>query len=316
MTSVSPTTKPKPPDTILRIDTEPVTIPGGWRGAVAVRLHRSQGERALADVDDWQTALRAFLEDPLALDDAATLKYSSGAEVIRGLLACGPQRLDVVAKHHTPCGFSGRLSTMVSGAHAQRNFDRAVSLLATGVNTAVPLAWIQCDRGKRESWLLTSFAPELVDLDHIALSLLPQRDAGAAHRIKQRMIHAVAAMFRALIEGGWHHRDLKASNVLLQHWDAPDDAVAAWIVDLDGLSHRGKRSRNETQRLVRLAASLRSYVSITRTDYVRFLKAYRGVDRAVGDWRGEFRTLAREAEHYVTRSTRRKSHKIDGYDGD
>ncbi len=321
MASVPPPSKPAPPQRATRIDMEAIDLPGGWHGRVALRIQGETTEHSLPTLPAWQAALQTFVNDPFSIDQAVTLKYSRGAEVLHGALACEGGRLEVVAKHHTPFSAGARISAMLTGSRAQRNFDRAAELLASGVSTAVPLAWIARSKPKRESWWMTMFAPDLVDLDHIALSLLPQVDPDHAHSIKRDIIHAVAELFLGLTSGGWHHRDLKASNVLLRHWDTPGHKPEAWIVDLDGLSRSGASSRSETQRLVRLGASLRSYASMTRTDYVRFLKAYRHADsttpnRPTADWRHEFRLLARAAERYAEKSTLRKSHKIDGYAGD
>jgi hypothetical protein len=297
--------------------TETIKLAGAWRGQVVVRIDDPSTALAVPTGSQWVSILESFLQDPFAIPDGVTLKYSLGAEVLRGTLHGAPEPLDVVAKHHSACGWSGRLSSIVSGSRGKRNFDRAVALLSTGVSTAVPLAWIERSRPAPESWLITAFAPDLIDLDHITLSLLPQLEPRHTHAAKCAVIESVAQLFRGLARGGWHHRDMKASNILLRHWKTGGIAPEAWIVDLDGLSRSSAvRPRTETQRLVRLGASLRSYASITRTDYVRFLKAYRRHAEPHGDWRQEFRSLARAAQQYATRSTHRKSHKIDGYTGD
>ena len=116
---------------------------------------------------------------------------------------------------------------------------------------------------------------------------------------------------------GWHHRDLKASNILLLHHDETNEPTQAWIVDLDGLSRVAAADvKRERQRLVRLGASLIGHVSVTQTDLVRFLRAYFASSSTARDWRTEFRQLSRSAIRYAERSELRKRHKLDGYTGD
>lgn len=317
MISAPPPSTSAPPRHVTTITTETVEVAGSWRGQVTVGIDNPSTAHAVPTGSQWRSMLESFLQDPFAISDGVTLKYSLGAEVLRGTLRGAPTPLDVVVKHHTACGWSGRLSGIVSGSHGKRNFDRAVALLSTGVSTAIPLAWIERSRPTPESWLITAFAPDLIDLDHIALSLLPQLDPHRTRSVKCAMIEGVARLYRGLAEGRWHHRDLKASNVLLRHWNTDGRTPEAWLVDLDGLSRSSAiRPRTERQRLVRLGASLRSYASVTRTDYIRFLKAYRCHDRSREERRQEFRALAEAAQRYAARSTHRKSHKIDGYTGD
>ncbi len=305
------------PAEAVRIDTTPIELPDGWRGRVVTPSPQNPRETALPHPAAWRTILQAFLDHPMSMDDTVTLKYSAGSEVLRGTLSWELGRVDVVVKHHTPSGMSGRLSAMLSGSRAQRNFDRAAALLEAAVSTARPLVWIERRKPKLESWLITAYVSDLVDLDHVALALLPQAASDELRHIKNSVIAAVSRMFEGLARGGWHHRDLKASNILLQHWTTPGLELQAWLVDLDGLSRsRPAQHRHERQRLVRLAASLICYESITRTDYIRFLKTYRNAFGSGRDWRDEFRLLALEAGRYATRSVRRKSHKLDGYAGD
>jgi hypothetical protein len=68
--------------------------------------------------------------------------------------------------------------------------------------------------------------------------------------------------------------------------------------------------------LVRLAASLLDYISLTRSDYCRFLQTYlarAGLPRET--WKEHYRSLAAQATDYVGRAQKRKTHKLDGYTG-
>ena len=86
------------------------------------------------------------------------------------------------------------------------------------------------------------------------------------------------------------------------------------LIDLDGLRRRtmfdvGRR----WQPLVRLAASLLSYPTVTRTDYLRFLIAYLSHSKhRSGAWRVYFGKLGQKASAYLQRAQRRKTGKLDG----
>ena len=70
------------------------------------------------------------------------------------------------------------------------------------------------------------------------------------------------------------------------------------------------------QPLTRLAASLRDYPALGRTDFARFLRQYLSrVGISTTQWKAHYRRLAREATEYVQRSQHRKSHKLDGFTG-
>jgi len=306
-----------PPKTCGRIETAAIHLPGGWRGKVTVALHDGPSEHRLPDASQWRAVLQSFVTDPFSLADGTTLKFVPGAEVLRGTFAHGGGTLTVIAKHHTAEGLGGHLSILLRGSRARRNFERAAKLACSGVATALPLAMIERARPARESWLVTAYVPDLVDLDRMALAVLPHVHGSDGARIKRRIGQAVVTLLLRLAQGGWHHRDLKASNILLRHHDRNDEPMQAWIVDLDGLSRAASSDvGRDRQRLVRLTASLMDYASITRTDMARFLRSYLAAAEGQREWRLEFRQLAQNAKRYAEHSKRRKGHKLDGYAGD
>ncbi len=71
------------------------------------------------------------------------------------------------------------------------------------------------------------------------------------------------------------------------------------------------------QSVVRLAASLLTYTTVTRSDYCRFLRAYLVRTGWPPDaWKEHYRRLSQQANDYVRRARRRKANKLDGYAGD
>jgi len=300
-----------------RIETTSIELPGGWRGRVTVACDDASLKGHLPDASAWRRALQSFIADPRSMTDATTLKYVPGAEVVRATIAHGGDNLTLIAKHHSAESVGARLSALVGGSRARRNFDRAVALARSGIHTALPLAMIERARPVRESWLFTAYVPDLIDLDRLVLAVLPRVRAKDLPRIKRRVGQAVVTLLQRLAQSGWHHRDLKASNILIRQYENNEEPAQAWIVDLDGLSPAtGPGAKRERQRLVRLAASLKGYAVVTRADTARFLRTYFEGESETRDWHGEFRPLSRDAQRYADQSRRRKGHKFDGHAGD
>ncbi len=335
----------------LRLDVQTITLPDGWSGRVVTRIRAAEygkndlcrplyaaprglksAARPLPTVQQWETLLHQLTTDPTGLPGHTLLKYSRNGEVFRAKLAADDGAIDVICKQSRVRAFYQRLGSAFVGSREHRNFDRALTLLEAGINTAVPLAVIQRRRPRREAWLVTEFVPDLVDLDQVVLRLLPRLKCRRARRAKDTIIEAIADLLGRMERCGLTHRDLKASNILLNHWDGAAGPAAVWLVDLDGLgrrrflqradvvNHRGRpRGLKPAARqpAARLAASLLSYTTVTRSDYCRFLQAYLVRTGSPPEaWKKHFRRLSRQASDYVRRARLRKAHKLDGYAGD
>lgn len=306
----------------LRFNTEVIELPEGWSGRVVTRRPGAvpqDGIRSnLPTIDQWPPFLSQLTLDPAALPGYAVLKYSEHGEVFRAQIGVGDSALDVICKKRSVRGFSDGLINALRGSREQRNCDRAMMLLEAGIPTALPLAVVKRRRPRCEAWLVTEFVPGLVDLDEVVLRLLPRLERRHVRRAKDAIVKAVVGLLEQMARHGLTHRDLKASNILLDNWDGAGGPANVWLVDLDGLGRRrfayGVR---RWEPVIRLAASLLGYAAVTRSDYCRFLQAYlaqMGSPRT--DWKRHFRGLSRQARAYTQRAGRRKAHKLDGYPGD
>ncbi len=299
--------------------TEPIKLDNGWSGHVLVRSGR--GDVGTPDAlplptrIEWTQWLGQLTTGSSSLSGYAVLKYSRTGEVCRATLPVGDGALDVICKQSRSHGWR-TLARVFRQSRARRNFDRAVILLRAGINTARPLALLERGFPSAEAWLISEYVPDLVDLDHIALRRLSEVAPDRKYLVKRGILLAVMDLFDRLRQHNLSHRDLKASNILLRHWDGDGAPASAWLVDVDGLGGGGRRQVRCRKQLVRLAASLRTYESVTRTDYGRFLKRCPLHADETADWRQTFRDLAEQAAGYDTSSIRRKTHKIDGYSGD
>lgn len=272
----------------------------------------------LPTAQEWARALAQLVTDPDGPADRETLKYSKTTQVFRVPMTFPQGLIHVICKRTVSKGWSRRVASRFVRSREHRTRDRAVHLLRVGIDTAMPLAVIERTVAPRTAWLVTEAIPEAIDLDELASMRLPQLSRRRARSVKNALTAALVDFLGCMETHHIHHRDLKASNVLITDWDSAPAKPRVWIVDLDGVGLRhplGRRRR--WQPLMRLAASLLDYPMITRTDYVRFLKAYLSRTGTSQDaWKRRFRELQDRATTYVRRARRRKRHKLDGYTGD
>ena len=298
-----------------------INLPEGWSGTVVTGWGRDElrrfGLHGLPTADDWQSGLHEIVHAPSTIPGYKVLKYSNKGEVFCAQLTGSGATLQVVCKHSRVDGAWRRFLALWRTSRERADFDRGLALVRAGIATALPLAVIERKAFRREARLITQLIPDAVDLDQVALTLLPQLEPERRRAVKDAIVKALVDLFDRLERNGFHHRDLKASNILLTDWDCQEDAVRVWLVDLEGLRLHGAGSGRRRQPLIRLAASLLDYATVTRTDFCRFVQRYRARTGMPGDtWKQYFRELAAGATAYVRRAQRRKTHKLDGYEGD
>ncbi|MEK6799589.1 MAG: lipopolysaccharide kinase InaA family protein [Planctomycetota bacterium] len=225
--------------------------------------------------------------------------------------------IEVVCKRSQPKPGLERFLAALRSSRAQRNFAQSRQLLDAGVATAKPLAWITQRSGSRASWFVAEFVPGLADLDRIAMATFPRLSGHEARQVRSGLSLAVAELLLSLRRAGLHHRDMKASNVLVSEADLGASQPRCVLLDLDGLRRAGRWRRNEWRRpLVRLAASLHDYSSVKRSDYLRCLRRYAsGIGLLPDKVPALFRSLADDARRYAERSRTRNHDKLDGYAG-
>lgn len=280
----------------------------------SVAVSGAAGDGLPGSPAEWKAPLAEMLTDPTQLAGSETLKYSKSTRVYRVPINVAGHSRETIAKQWIARGVRGRAAELLGKSRARRSLLRAQWLHMAGVGTARPLALVE-DKREHASWLITESIEDPLDLDRVALVHLPALNRCAAYACKRAIVQHVVDVFVRLRRAGLHHRDLKASNLLLTNIENLDD-LQVWIVDLDGLSRvrlpRGIRMRRP---LIRLAASLLSYAAITRSDYARFLQMYLKAIPESARFNEVFRQLADAARRYVTESRRRKVGKLDGYNG-
>lgn len=267
-------------------------------------------------LDELQEIAERIISDPSTLEGYSVLKYSKHGDVFRAGVESSGGLVEIVGKRSSAVGWRRRLRAMVRLSRARRNFDQAFQLLTVGIPTARPLILLERRRPHCESWIVTEFVPNLVDLDQVVLVEFPKLDRRSAHRAKARVVDSVVDLLIGLQNAGLGHRDFKASNVMLSDYHSTGRDVKAWMLDLDGLySIRWGVESHRWQPVVRLAASLLDYSMVTRTDYARFLRSLLRRQPSHRDWKSAYSDLASQAADYAHRAKRRKKDKLDGYGG-
>ena len=126
----------------------------------------------------------------------------------------------------------------------------------------------------RDTYLITLKAEPSITLGDYARDLMPALDPVSRRAQLRRLIPALARLVRTMHERSLSHRDLKAANILIE------GDPAAWepklsVIDLVGVQLRFPTPKDRVvQNLARLQISLASVPGRTRTDALRFLKAY------------------------------------------
>jgi tRNA A-37 threonylcarbamoyl transferase component Bud32 len=280
---------------------------GGNRWFRRVRSGASVGH-AVADVDPAVLApLLADPDGPFRRPGAAVLKDSPSSTVIEFDLPIGGAPRRVVYKRFAVTRWTDPWAALFRPPPALRSYVMGHGLRLRGLPTPRPLAvWHRTHFGLLwEGYLLTEKAAGAVELPaHVAgLARLPAAERRAA---LDRLIDQAARLIAALHERRLSHRDLKGANLLVNAvpWSiaargvvegGPPAGPQLWFIDLVGVRRHARLSPARRARdLARLYASFHGRGLLTRTDLLRFLRAYLGWGQQGGaDWQAWHRTVRR-----------------------
>ena len=136
--------------------------------------------------------------------------------------------------------------------------------------------------------------------------VLPTLDQPALRDCGRRLNLALAHLIRALHERSLSHRDLKATNILV-HLDCLEMSEFLSLIDLVGVRLMNPvPQRRRIQNLARLSISLASAVGRTRTESLRFLRAYLPWGLSpLSDWKSVWKSTERAVMAKRARNQRR-----------
>lgn len=273
---------------------------------------QAEGAWGVASRDlDPQTVQR-LLADPDALFHApgtTLLKDSRTTTVAEAVLPVAGRPTRVIYKRFNRKKRLDPLLTLFRPSRAWRAWQGGQHLASRGIRTPRNLAFLArtgSGRLPRDTYLVTIRAEPSITLGDYVRNVLPTLDPDARRRQTRRLTLAMARLIRTMHERSLSHRDLKAANVLIEG-DPDAHEVQLSLIDLVGVhvAHPLPRHRR-AQNLARLQVSLSESLDWSRTDALRFLRAYLpwGQTRR-GDWKGLWRAIDRRCRAKLARNRRR-----------
>ncbi len=278
-----------------------INFGGGWRGMGVLRCKHPRAEsrasQLVFDVDWW----RQQFSDPLRWfadegDEAAACKTSHSGLVRRALFEHPDGPVPVIIKRPRARNWKRQVAQWLSASRSVRGWRVGHALLHRDVATARPLAVLERRIGPVvfDSLLVTEAIPGAMDLEAFLARKHEELSPTAWHRFKRMLADELAMLVRRLHERGFHHRDCKASNILVvEH----PELKLLWI-DMDGLRKaRFESVSRNLHPLMRLHVSLLELPGLTTTDRVRFLRRYFArFGASPSQWRTVWPRLRRASE--------------------
>ena len=198
-------------------------------------------------------------------------------------------------------------------SEAAKEFEAIEALTRAGVPCQRAVAFGERSlNGKVESFLVTEALDGYRQLEKMIHDFLPPLSSSMVSR-KRALIKEVASLVAALHGAGFNHKDLYLTHILAMpkpEGSAEEGGYTLKLIDLQRVNHRTSGRRRW---LVKDIAAL-NYSSpseiITRTDRLRFYKAYRGKGSLDREERAFIKSVvqktARIAAHTVKMYKRRE----------
>jgi tRNA A-37 threonylcarbamoyl transferase component Bud32 len=246
-------------------------------------------------------------DSPFLRPGVRLLKDSPSSTVAELDLPTPAGTLKVVYKRFAVTSWTDPWTALARPTAALRSWVMGHGLLTRLLPTPRPLAVLhRYSNGlPREGYLLTEKVANAVDLaayvDRVATV-----SAGRGRVLLRAMINRVGRLLATLHHRHLSHRDLKAPNLLLRV--GPDGLTVedVFFIDLVGVRRHAKLQRlRRIQNLARLHASFRQHPGVTRSDKLRFLRAYLawGLRGRIG-WKRWWHQIAAATELKVRRNQR------------
>ncbi len=287
-----------------------------WSRNKYFNVHEKKNIRAIASRDLDPSSVEEIVDDPEAIfrrEGTVILKDSRTALVAETTLTVKGRPTRVIYKRFNPKKTLETLLNLVRPSRAGRAWQAGQHLKSRGLPTPQNLAYaVKTGRGPLGRWLtgqaylVTIKAEPSITLGDYARTVLPLASPEERRAQIQRLTLALARLLRVLHERSMSDRDLKAANILIEG-DPAAEEIALTLIDLVGvqLLHplpKGRRLQN----LARLQLSLADVPGRTRTDALRFLRAYLpwGLSPR-NDWKGLWRKVERLIDYKEEKNRRR-----------
>jgi tRNA A-37 threonylcarbamoyl transferase component Bud32 len=272
---------------------------------------------AITDLD--RDVLEQLIDDPdgpFRRQGTALLKDSRSSTVALFDLTCAQSVRRVFYKRFRVGSVADPWKAFLRHSPAVRSWVNGQGLRERCLPTPRPLAVFH--RRKKglayEGYLLTEEIPRAVDLARSVADLKDLAEGERRSHLRSR-IEQLASLVKAMHDRGVSHRDLKAMNILVSNDPVPAtnaDFGSFHLIDLVGVTLGDSvKPRRREQNLARLHASFHQHSVLTRTDKLRFLRAYLrpgclGWNRArwKPHWKQWWRSIERATRAKVTRNRR------------
>jgi hypothetical protein len=223
-------------------------------------------------------------DEPFRRPDAVVLKQSRTATVVETTMTVNGVPSRVVYKKFHRKKWLDPLYTYFRPSRAWQAWQAGQHMVSRAVPTPTNLAFIARTRSFREdplfwylpheTYLVTLKAEPAITINDYARKVLPRLDPDTRRERVRTVTLALARLLRTLHERSLSDRDLKTANILMVG-DPDGDDLHLSVIDLVGvrLIHPLPQHRR-VQNLARLHLSLAEVEGRTRTDALRFLRAY------------------------------------------
>jgi tRNA A-37 threonylcarbamoyl transferase component Bud32 len=270
-------------------------------------VYRGALTRCVASRDLDPSELRPLLDDPdlaLAQPGATLLKNSRTTTVAETTMLVRGQPTQVIYKRFNRKKWLDPFFTLFRPPRAWRSWQAGQDLASRGIPTPQNLAYLSRRRSFKsnplfwflphETYLVTVKQQGAQSLAEYVSKVLPGLALPERRARIRRLTASLAQLIRSLHDRSLSHRDLKASNILIEV-NSGGEIEELSLIDLVGVSlqhplPRGRRVQN----LARLCLSLSLVKGRTRTDLVRFLRLYLPWGLSpLGDWKALWRRIER-----------------------
>lgn len=231
--------------------------------------------------------VESLLDDPngpFSLPGTRLIKNSRTSTVAETTMTVAGEPRIVIFKRFNRKKWLDPLLTLFRPSRAWRSWQAGQHLTSRGIPTPRNLLFLARRRNAwynpfswylpRETYLVTEKQDSTITLAEYVRRAVPTLDPAEAQTRIRSLNLALARLIRSLHERSLSHRDLKASNILV-HLDRLESGDFLSLIDLVGvrLQHPVPRGRR-IQNLARLSVSLSRVRGRTRTETLRFLRAY------------------------------------------
>ena len=287
-----------------------------WTRNKYFNVHKRPGLRAVASRDLDPSSVESILADPegpITREGSIVLKESRTSLVVETTMLVKGLPTPIIYKRFNAKKPLESLLNLIRPSRAGRAWQAAQHLKSRGLPTPQNLAYVVKTgtgpigrRLTREAYLVTIKAEPSITLGDYARTVLPDCSPQERRDQIRRLTLGLARLLRALHERSISDRDLKSANILIVGDPSAED-LELTLIDLVGvqLMHPlpdGRRLQN----LARLQISLSEVAGRTRTDSLRFLRAYLPWGLSTqNDWKDIWRRVARLIEFKEEKNRRR-----------